>query len=102
LSSGSWTPGQILAPILFAYGCIDHGDVEAAIAAICFEWLQRPEQVNAGHIKWGAYRTSPTPTIRIKHHKTGEIVDHPPEDGDVKFYDQAEVVLAHLKRLGTR
>ncbi|WP_245476687.1 hypothetical protein [Bradyrhizobium sp. Leo170] len=37
----------------------------------------------------------------IDHHKTGEIVDHPLEDGDVKFYEEAEEVLSHLKRLGT-
>src|SRR5262249_17085507 len=30
-------------------GCIDHGEPEAAAAAvICFEWLQRPENVLAG------------------------------------------------------
>jgi hypothetical protein len=45
-------------------------------------------------------RTGPKP-IRIEHHKTGEIVDHPLEDGEVKFYEEAEEVLSHLKRLGT-
>jgi hypothetical protein len=83
-------------------GCIEHGEVEAAaVAVICFEWLQRPENVIAGHIKWSGYRTGPKPTIRIEHHKTGEIVDHPLEDGDFKFYEEAEEVLSHLKRLGT-
>jgi hypothetical protein len=86
----------------FAHGCIEHGEVEAAaVAVICFEWLQRPENVIAGHIKWSGYRTGPKPTIRIEHHKTGEIVDHPLEDGEVKFYEEAEEVLSHLKRLGT-
>lgn len=86
----------------FAHGCIEHGEVEAAaVAVICFEWLQRPENVIAGHIKWSGYRTGPKPTIRIEHHKTGEIVDHPLEDRDVKFYEEAEEVLSRLKRLGT-
>jgi len=86
----------------FAHGCIERGEVEAAaVAVICFEWLQRPENVIAGHIKWSGYRTGSKPTIRIEHHKTGEIVDHPLEDDDVKFYEEAEEVLSHLKRLGT-
>lgn len=86
----------------FAHGCIEHGEIEAAaVAVICFEWLQRPENVIAGHIKWSGYRTGPKPTIRIEHHKTGEIVDHPLEDRDVKFYEEAEEVLSRLKRLGT-
>ena len=86
----------------FAHGCIEHGEVEAAaVAVICFEWLRRPENVIAGHVKWSGYRTGPKPTIRIEHHKTGEIVDHPLEDGEVKFYEEAEEVLSHLKRLGT-
>jgi hypothetical protein len=86
----------------FAHGCIEHGEVEAAaVAVICFEWLQRPENVIAGHIKWSGYRTGPKPTIRIEHHKTGEIVDHPLEEGEVKFYEEAEEVLSRLKRLCT-
>ena len=72
---------------------------------ICFEWLQRPENVIAGHIKWTGYRTGPKPTIRIEHHKTGAVIDHPleervPDGSIVKFYDDAEVVLAKLTRRG--
>src|SRR5207342_3089820 len=79
----------------FAHGCVEHGEVEAAaVAVICFEWLQRPENVIAGHIKWSGYRTGPKPAIRIEHHKTGEIVDHPLEEGEVKFYEEAEEVLS--------
>lgn len=92
----------------FAHGCIEAGEVEAAaIAVICFEWLQRPENVIAGHIKWTDYRNSKAPTvIRIQHHKTKAIVLHPLEerlpDGTViKFYEEAEAVLLHLKRRGT-
>jgi hypothetical protein len=48
----------------FANGCIDAGEVEvAAIAVICFEWLQRPENVIAGHIKWTDHRNPKAPTI---------------------------------------
>jgi integrase len=84
----------------FAHGCIDHGEVEAAaVAVICFEWLQRPENVIAGHVKWTGYRNG-KPTIRVEHHKTGAIVDHPLEADGEKFYADAEEVLAKLPRRG--
>ncbi len=92
----------------FAHGCLEAGEVEAAAAAvICFEWLQRPENVIAGHIKWSDYRGPQAPNIiRVQHHKTGAIVLHPLEeklsDGTlVKFYEDAEAVLSHLKKRGT-
>ncbi|RXG85614.1 hypothetical protein [Bradyrhizobium vignae] len=90
----------------FAQGCIERGEPECGAAAvICFEWLQRPENVIAGHVKWSGYRTGPKPTIRIEHHKTGAVVDHPLEErlqtGEVvKFYEDAEAVLAKLTRRG--
>lgn len=90
----------------FAHGCIEEGEIEAAAAAvICFEWLQRPENVIAGHLMWSDYRSSKAPAvIRILHHKTGAIVLHPLEEqmptGVVKFYEEAEEVLSHLKRRG--
>jgi hypothetical protein len=89
----------------FAWGAIDVGEVEAAaVAVICFEWLQRPENVVAGHIKWTGYRNE-KPIIRVEHHKTGEIVDHPLEDvladgSVVKFYEDAEEIIAKLPRRG--
>jgi hypothetical protein len=53
----------------FAHGCIEHGEPECGAAAvICFEWLQRPENVIAGHIKWSGYRIGTKPTIQIAHH----------------------------------
>jgi hypothetical protein len=72
-------------------------------AVICFEWLQRPENVIAEHIKWSGYRTDPKPTIQIEHHKTGAIVNHPLEEklevgSVVKFYANAEAVLSQLSR----
>lgn len=91
---------------IFAQGCIEDGEVEVAAAAvICFEWLQRPENVIAGHLKWSDYRSPKNPdVVRILHHKTGAIVLHPLEErtstGVVKFYEEAEIVLSHLKRRG--
>ena len=36
----------------FAAGCVERGEPECGAAAvICFEWLQRPENVIAGHVK---------------------------------------------------
>jgi hypothetical protein len=90
----------------FAHGCIERGRPEAASAAvICFEWLQRPENVLAGYLRWTDYRSKEWPNaIRIEHHKTGELVWHPLEEtiGGVttKFYEDAEAVLAHLPRRG--
>jgi integrase len=84
----------------FAHGCIEHGEVEAAaVAMICFEWLQRLENVIAGHIKWTGYRTG-KPTIRVEHHKTGEVVDHPLEEDGMKFYEEAEEIRSRLPKRG--
>jgi hypothetical protein len=90
----------------FAHGCLERGEAECGAAAvICFESLQRPENVIAGHVKWSGYRTGPKPTIRIEHHKTGAVIDHPLEetlaDGTVvKFYEEAEGILSKLTRRG--
>jgi hypothetical protein len=90
----------------FAAGCVERGEPECGAAAvICFGWLQRPENVIAGHVKWSGYRTGPKPTIRIEHHKTGAVIDHPleeilPDGSIVKFYEEAEAVLARLTRRG--
>jgi hypothetical protein len=69
---------------------------------ICFEWLQRPENVIAGHIGWTDYRGKDAPTaIRIFHHKTNAVVLHPLEDNDgTPFYADAEAVLAQVPRRG--
>ena len=41
----------------FAWGAIEAGRPEAAAAAvICFEFLQRPENVSAGYLAWPDYR----------------------------------------------
>jgi hypothetical protein len=87
----------------FAKTAIEKGYPEAAAAAvICFEWLQRPENVLAGHIRWPDYRGNDAPTaIRIFHHKTGEVVLHPLQDRDgTLFYGDAEDVLTKVPRRG--
>jgi hypothetical protein len=67
---------------MFAHGCIERGEVECGGSpVICFEWLQRLENVVAGHIKWTGCRTRSKPTIRIEHHKTGAVIDHSLESG---------------------
>jgi hypothetical protein len=87
----------------FAKTAIQSGYPEAAAAAIiCFEWLQRPENVLAGFIRWTDYRGREAPTaIRIFHHKTGAVVLHPLQDSDgTPFYRDAEDVLAKVPRRG--
>ena len=90
----------------FARGCIERGRPEpAAAAVICFEWLQRPENVLAGYLRWTDYRSKEWPNaIRIEHHKTGELVWHPLEEMiegvTTKFYEDAEAILAKLPRRG--
>lgn len=96
----------------FAWGCIerDYPEIGAA-AVICFEWLQRPENVVSGKIRWSDYRSnSYGGQIRIEHHKTGKWVLHPLEEWQssansekqtlVRFYEDAEQVLAQVPRLG--
>jgi hypothetical protein len=63
----------------FAWGALKARHFDAAAAAvICFEWLQRPENVLAGYVSWNDYRGKNAPNqIRIEHHKTGEMVLHP-------------------------
>jgi hypothetical protein len=90
----------------FAWGAIERGWPEAAAAAvICYEWLQRPENVLAGVLGWSDYRSKEWPSaIKILHHKTGATVWHPLEDTVdgvvVKFYPEAEEILAKLPRRG--
>lgn len=90
----------------FTWGALEAGHADAAAAAvICFEWLQRPENVLAGYVTWNDYRGPKAPTqIRIEHHKTGEMVLHPLEEiseGErTLFYEEAEAVLAKVPKLG--
>lgn len=90
----------------FAWAAIAAGYPEpAAAAVICFEFLQRPENVLAGYLAWPDYRGKDAPNaIKITHHKTGAVIWHPLEEtteqGTVKFYSDAEAVLACLPRRG--
>jgi hypothetical protein len=90
----------------FAWSCIAQGRPEpAAVAVICFEWLQRPENVVAGLLTWSDYRSKKWPhAVRIEHHKNKSLVWHPLEetiDGEtIKFYAEAEDILSHLPKLG--
>jgi hypothetical protein len=90
----------------FAWGAIRAGCPEpAAAAVICFEWLQRPENVIGGYLTWPDSRPDDFPNaIRIVHHKTGKIVWHPLEEqtesGPRKFYEDAEAILGQLPRRG--
>lgn len=52
-----------------------------AAEVICFEFLQRPENVLAGYLAWPHYRGADEPhAIKITHHKTGATVWHPLEE----------------------
>jgi hypothetical protein len=91
----------------FAWGAIEAGCPEpAAAAVICFEWLQRPENVVGGYLTWQDYRPADFPhALRIVHHKTGAVVWHPleeitPDGSLIRFYPEAEAVLACLPRRG--
>lgn len=90
----------------FVWGCISQGKPEpAAVAVICFEWLQRPENVVAGLLTWPDYRSKKWPhAVRIEHHKNKALVWHPLEEivaGEiVKFYAEAEDILSYLPKLG--
>ena len=73
-----------------------------AAALICYEWLQRPENVLAGRITWGDYRSPEHPRhVRILHHKTGAVVLQPLEDDAGLLYPELEAYLKDLPRLGT-
>jgi hypothetical protein len=90
----------------FAWGCIKQGRPEpAAVAVICFEWLQRPENVVAGLLTWPDYRSKKWPhAVRIEHHKNRALVWHPLEESvdaeTIRFYAEAEDILSHLPKLG--
>lgn len=85
---------------IFAAKAIEMGFAEAGAAAvICYEWLQRPENVLGGYVRWTEY--SRHKAIRIEHHKTGKAVLHPLVDTDgTPFYADAENVLAKVERRG--
>jgi hypothetical protein len=73
----------------------------AAVPLICFEWHQRPENVIAGHLSWTDYRAAERPdTVRIQHHKTGELVWLPLSDADGPLFPELTAYLDGLEQLG--
>ena len=73
----------------FAWAAVGARKPEAA-AVICFEWLQRLGDVVSGYVRWTDYK--PGVSIRIKHHKPGEMVEHPLSDDGALFYPEAEEI----------
>jgi hypothetical protein len=72
------------------------------VPLVCYEWHQRPENVLAGCLKWSDIRPSCHPgSVRIEHHKTGEEVWLPLDDGGKRLYPEIEGYLARLPRLGS-
>ncbi len=66
---------------VFANTAIAAGYPEAGAAAvICFEWLQRPENVLAGFIRWTDYRGREAPTA-IPHHASQDRRGGAPSSG---------------------
>ncbi|MGB3339845.1 MAG: hypothetical protein WBA73_21920, partial [Devosia sp.] len=61
--------------------------------------LQRPENVVSGYVRWTDYK--PGASIRIEHHKTGEMVEHPLSDDGLLFYPEAEDILSLLPKRAT-
>jgi len=71
------------------------------VPLICFEWHQRPENVLAGHLTWADYKPSDRPnTVRIEHHKTGEMVPLPLSDQNGALFPELTAYLDGLERLG--
>lgn len=72
-----------------------------AAALICFEWLQRPENVLDGKITWSDFRPDDHPNhVRVLHHKTGVEIWMPLEDKLGPLYPALEAYLQELPKLG--
>lgn len=70
-----------------------------AVALVCFEWHQRPENVLAGSLRWSDYRPAERPHhVRIAHHKTGAEVWLPLEDADGPLFPEICAWLDRLER----
>jgi integrase len=73
----------------------------AVVPLVCFEWLQRPENVIAGHLNWHCWRPPHRPReVLIYHHKTGVQIWHPLEDEEGCLYPELEARLTALERVG--
>ena len=75
---------------------------------ICFEWLQRPENVVAGLLTWPDYRSKNWPSaVTHRAPQEGRRRRHPLEDlrpvgGVRQFYDDAEAVWGACRGEGSR
>ncbi len=67
----------------FVQTCDEAGEMSIGTAAmIAFFWLQREIDI-VTRLSWGHYRPADAPdVVRIRHHKTGEVVDLPLYDED--------------------
>lgn len=73
----------------------------AVVPLVCFEWLQRPENVIAGYLTWTDYRPPDQPnSVIIEHHKTGERVSLPLSDKEGPLFPELTEYLDNLPRLG--
>ena len=70
----------------------------AAAAVIAFEWLQRPENILDGAVKWTNYR--PGQKVKIEHWKTGAEFWLELSDREGALYAEIEALLQRVPRLG--
>jgi hypothetical protein len=101
-SEGTTEPASRAEAYAVAEGLagIGHAALGAA-SLICYEWLQRPENVLAGIISWTDYRRAHHPgAVRIDHHKTRKKIWQPLEDEHGQLYPELEAFLARVPRLG--
>ena len=87
----------------FARGAALAGHLALGVAAlVCFEWLQRPEDVREGRLTWTDYRPQAHPTeVLVFHHKTGKRVWQPLETEEgLLLYPELEELIKCLPRVG--
>jgi len=89
--------------LVFARAAAKVGHPALGVAAlICYEWLQRPEDVREGRLTWTDYRPPQRPgEVLVFHHKTGARVWQPLETNDgCQLYPELEEMIASLPRFG--
>lgn len=69
-----------------------------AAALIAFEWLQRPENILSGAIRWADYE--PGVAVRVEHWKTGKAVELALSAEGEPLYPEIEAYLAGVPRWG--
>lgn len=98
--------------VALAAACVAIGHPAIGVAAlVCYEWLQRPEDVRRGRLTWADVRPPQRPReVLIWHHKNRKRVWQPldalsidPQTGDEiaqPLYPELEALLASVPRLG--